>query len=106
MTVSAKGRVESQKLNQTPNSSSAVVWLHSPDTVALQLSSSMLERTLPFLDIQSRALDDEVLGTGHCSNCGGTPIQLEIAAITTQENINFQTCTTEGYPKKRKISVV
>ena len=64
--------------------------LISPHTVALQLSSSMLERTLPFLDIQSRALDDEVLGTGHCSNCGGTPIPLAIAAITTQKNINSQ----------------
>ena len=82
------------------------VELISPDTVALQLSSSMLERTLPFLDIQSRALEDEVIGTGHCLNCGGTPIQLEIAAITTQENIHFQTCTTEGNPKKRKISVI
>ena len=80
--------------------------LISPDTVALQLSSSLLERTLPFLDIEQRVLNDEVLGTGHCSNCGGTPVQLAIAAITTQDNINTQIGATQGFPEKRKFSVI
>ena len=61
---------------------------------------------VPFLDIQSRVLNDEVLGTGHCSNCGGTTIQLAIAAITTQENIHSQIGTTQGFPEKRKFSVI
>ena len=76
----------------------------SPDTAALQLSSCLLERTLPFLDIESKVLNDEILGTGHCSNCGGTPIQLTIAAITTPVNIKSKFCPTQGFPEKRKFS--
>ena len=49
-------------------------------------------------------VNDEVLGTGHCSNCGGTPVQLAIAAITTQDNINTQIGATQGFPEKRKFS--
>ena len=51
-------------------------------------------------------VNDEVLDTGHCSKCGGTPVQLAIAAITTQENINSQICTTQGFPEKQKFSVI
>ena len=36
--------------------------LISPDTAALQLSSCLLERTLPFLDIESKVFNDEILG--------------------------------------------
>ena len=75
------------------------------DTAALQLSSSILDRTLQFLDIDSRVLNEEIVGTGHCPNCGGTPVQLEISAGTTCENINSQNGFT-ALPVKRKFSII
>ena len=36
----------------------------------------------------------------------GQTIELAIAAITTQENINSHIGTTQGFPEKRKFSVI
>ena len=51
--------------------------------------SSALDRTLPFLDIDTAVVNDDIVGTGFCSHCGGTPLELVVAEKTTEENINL-----------------
>ena len=50
-------------------------------------------------------VNEEVVGTGHCSNGGGIPIQLAISFRTTRENINSQIGSTQAFPVKLKFSV-
>lgn len=66
------------------------------DSLVLPLSA--LDKTLPMLGIDKRVLNDEIIGTGFCSICGGRPTESAISERKTEVKYNclrrFEPCET------------
>ena len=80
--------------------------LLTPESGNFQLTSSILDRTIPFLDIGYEVLTDDVIGTGYGTNCGGSPVVLGVAVRTTAENIISREGSIEIFCGKRKFSTI
>ena len=78
----------------------------TPESGNFQQTSSILDRTLPFLDIINAVLTDDVIGVGYCTNCGGTPVVLGVAVGTTAENIFSRDGCNDTMCGKRKFSTI
>ena len=75
----------------------------SPGFDSFGIPLSILDRTLPILDINEGVLNDEIIGTSVCSICGGTPSELAISDRTTEVNVISANGLSRTLPGKRKF---
>ena len=78
--------------------------LGSPGFDSSGILPSILDRTLPMLEIDGGVLNDEIMGTSFCSIRGGTPSELAISDRTTEKNVISADGLSRPLPGKRKFA--